>query len=113
MSATGKWSCWRAFPDPREGAYLCAPFGPGVYELRNAQTGELVLFGRSKNLAHRMSSLLPGPYGAGNRDNTAKQEFVLAQLASIEYRTKACSSDAQARMEERELRSTNSYIFPT
>ena len=43
MSAAGRWSPWRAFPDPRERAYLCAPFGPGVYELRNSQTRELVL----------------------------------------------------------------------
>ena len=113
MSATDRWSSWRAFPDPRERAYLCAPFGPGVYELRNAQTGELVLFGSGKNLAYRMASLLPKPYGSGHRSNADKRKFVLAHLASIEYRTKACSSDVEARKEESELPRTNSYIFPT
>ena len=113
MSAEDGWSPWRAFPDPRERAYLCAPFGPGVYELRNSQTEKLVLFGRSKNVARRMTSLLPKQYGAGHRSNTDKQELVLAHLTSIEYRTKACTSETQAKAEERELRTANSYIFPT
>ena len=113
MIAAGRWSPWRAFPDPRERAYLYAPFGPGVYELRHTQTGKLVLFGSGKNLAHRMASLLPKPHGAGHRSNTDKQEFVLTHLTTIEYRTKACTSDTQARKEERKLRITNSYIFQT
>ncbi|MDE0694505.1 MAG: hypothetical protein OXH76_01565 [Boseongicola sp.] len=109
----GTWSSWRAFPDPRNGAYLYAPFGPGVYELRNARTSELVLFGRSKNLAWRMSSLLPRPHGAGSRRNEEKRKYVLAHLAEIECRTKACGSDALAAQEEQGLRMTNSYVFPT
>ena len=109
----GTWSSWRAFPDPRTGAYLYAPFGPGVYELRNARTSELVLFGRSKNLAWRMSSLLPRPHGAGSRRNEEKKKYVLTHLADIEYRTKACGSDVLAAREEQDLRMTNSYIFPT
>ena len=80
----GTWSSWKAFPDPRTGAYLYAPFGPGVYELRNARTSELVLFGRSKNLAWRMSSLLPRPHGAGSRRNEEKKKYVLTHLADIE-----------------------------
>lgn len=30
-----KWSDWKSFPDPRKGGYLNAPFGSGVYQLRN------------------------------------------------------------------------------
>lgn len=111
--SAGTWSSWRAFPDPRKGAYLYAPFDPGVYEFRNARTSELVLFGSSKNVAWRMSSLLPRPYGAGSRRNEEKRKYVLAHLAEIEYRTKACGSDALAAQEEQDLRMTNSYIFPT
>ncbi len=113
MNAAGTWSPWRTFPDPREQAYLYAPFGPGVYELRNSQTGELVLFGRGQNLAYRMTSLLPKPYGAGTRNNADKRKFVLEHLANIEYRTIACTSYTQAKEKERELRTTNDYIFPT
>ena len=29
------WSDWRDFPDPRSFGILVAPFGPGVYEMRN------------------------------------------------------------------------------
>ena len=53
------------FRDPGSFGELSAPFGPGVYELRNRKTGELVLFGMSKNVAYRMSSLLPQPDGGG------------------------------------------------
>ena len=113
MNAWSGWSRWSAFPDPEEGGYLCAPFGPGVYELRNRETGQLVLFGRGKNLAYRMSSLLPAPWGAGNRNNVDKKKHVREHLTRIEYRTKACTSDKQSRDEERVLRTRNSYIFPT
>ncbi len=102
-----------AFPDPGKGEYLSAPFGTGVYELRNRQTGELALFGSGKNLAYRMSSLLPAPFGAGTRNNTDKREYVRTHLANIEYRTKACLSNEEAKDEERDLRYENNYIFQT
>lgn len=106
-----RWSKWRPFPDPRRGGVLVAPIGPGVYELRNAVTGELVLFGRSKHCAHRMSSLLPD--GPGTRNNTAKRRYVERHLASIEYRTLACASVAESVEVERELRRRGSYRFST
>ena len=107
MNAWSGWSRWSAFPDPEEGGYLCAHFGPGVYELRNRETGQLVLFGRGKNLAYRMSSLLPAPWGAGNRNNVDKRKYVREHLTRIEYRTKACTSDKQSWDEERVLRTRN------
>lgn len=70
------WSEWRPFPDPRQGDYLYAPFGPGVYELRHRTSGEVILFGQSGNVAHRMTSLLPRPLGQGHRSNRAKQDYV-------------------------------------
>ena len=108
-----RWSRWRPFPDPRLGACLSAPFGPGVYELRNGASGELVLFGRSKNVARRMSSLLPRPFGAGTRDNAGKRDHVLKHLADMEYRTKACTDERAALTEERKLRAANTYRFGT
>lgn len=35
------WSDWKSFPDPRKGEYLIAPFGSGVYQLRNTKVDPL------------------------------------------------------------------------
>lgn len=48
------WSKWMKFPDPQKGDYLNAPFGYGLYQLRNIATDEFVLFGVGKNCAYRM-----------------------------------------------------------
>ena len=112
MAAT-KWTHWLRFPDPEAGGYLSAPFGPGVYELRNRKTGELVLVGKSKNVASRMSSLLPRPHGTGTRNNARKREYVRKHLDCLEYRTKACGSAHEAESVEREKRNTGNYLFPT
>lgn len=89
-----RWSKWRPFPDPRRGGVLVSPIGPGVYELRNAATGELVLFGRCDYCASRMSSPLPG--GGGTRKNTKKRKYVRRHLNDIEYRTRACASHQES-----------------
>ncbi len=90
---------------------MVAPLGPGVYELRNSATSELVLFGYSKNVASRMSSLLPPPYGTGNRNNREKKEYVLEHLVDMEYRTRACPDKKTAQKEEQNLRARNYYLF--
>ena len=36
------WSDWKSFPDPRKGEYLIAPFGSGVYQLRNTKVDKYV-----------------------------------------------------------------------
>jgi len=109
-----RWSRWQAFPDPGSGGILTAPFGPGVYELRNRETGERVLFGRSGNVAHRMSSLLPRPLGTGTRNNMGKRAYVRDHLGCIDYRTKPCADNATAVREEGQLRANrHGYLFPT
>src|SRR4051794_16385067 len=95
-SVMSKWSVWRSFPDPREGGYLNAPFGPGVYQIRNRLTAEMVLFGRGANCAARMTSLLPKPLGTGTRNNTAKRDYVLSHLKDLEYRCFPCTSSRHA-----------------
>lgn len=106
-----KWSEWKPFPNPLQGGLLAAPFGPGVYELRKLSTGEKVLFGVGRRCASRMSSLLPD--GGGTRNNTKKRAFVLANIADVEYRTRACSTEAEMLDCERELRRTGDYLFGT
>ena len=110
---TMKWTAWHPFPNPEEGGYLSAPFGPGVYELRNHRAGKRVLVGASKNVAYRMTSLLPSPLGAGNRNNRDKPEYVQRHLSDIEYRTRACIDEIEARKKERNMRKKHCYIFRT
>lgn len=106
------WSEWRKFPDPRNGDYLYAPFGSGVYQLKNTKTGEFVLFGKSKHLAKRMTSLLPPPYGAGTRNNENKRVYVLKHLNDIVYRTIALDDNGSHEL-ERYLKGLNIHIFNT
>ena len=101
-------------PGPEKFGELTAPFGPGGYELRNRKSKELVLFGRSKNLAHRMYSLLPKPFGVLGRSNEKKKMYVFRNLNDIGYRTKASKSDKEAKQEERFLLARkHNYIFQT
>ena len=90
------WSEWRLFPDPRTGDVLTAPIGPGCYELKLRSNGELILFGMAGNVATRISSLLPKPFGCGTRNNSAKRDFVFEALGDIEYRTVATISRFEA-----------------
>jgi hypothetical protein len=107
-----RWSKWRPFPNPKLGEYLTAPFGPGVYELRNNKTGQLVLFGQGKNVANRMTSLFPKPVGAGTRNNSDKSRYIQRNLSNIEYRTYPCAARAQAVEFERSLKTNkNAYKF--
>ena len=109
-----RWSAWRAFPDPEDGGLLHAPFGAGVYQLRNRKTGEMVLFGESKNVATRMPTLLPPPLGAGGgqRSNEKKKQYVQRYRSNIDYRTKACADKSSAVAEERTF-SKKDYMFRT
>lgn len=108
-----EWTEWMPFPNPLKNGFLIAPFGPGVYDLRNKQTDDLVLFGIGENCAYRMSSLLPEPLGCGTRNNAKKREYVLEHLEHIEYRCLPCEDIGTAEEEERKLRNNNDYLFST
>lgn len=107
------WSEWRLFPNPEEKEYLYAPLGAGVYQLRNKRTGLYVLFGTGGNLAYRMSSLLPKPYGKGTRRNEKKREYVWEHINELEYRTIAFTSEENAKSFESFVKSKEDYIFNT
>jgi hypothetical protein len=107
-----EWSKWHNFPDPREGEYLYAPFGPGVYQLRRISTHEYITPGSGGNVAHRMSSLLPAPLGCGIRRNEDKRSYVLKYLDDVEYQTLACASKEEAKEKEDELKRNHQYVYP-
>lgn len=104
------WSKWEKFPNPLQGEYLNAPIGPGVYQLRDKQTGEFILFGKSKNVAHRMTSLLPN--GSGTRKNTKKSDYVGKDPNSVEYRTIAFVTEQETTEFETYVKHQQTYIFP-
>ena len=106
-----RWSKWHPFPDPRRNGILCAPFGPGVYELRRSDTKQLVLRGKGKNCAYRMTSLLPAPYGQGTRMNKDKRDYVLKHIDSIEYRYFPFTTDEGAQELEKKLNNVNPCLF--
>ena len=111
LNVIGTWSDWRPFPDPTKGEILIAPFGPGCYDLREGN--ERVLCGSGKNVALRMTSLLPKPLGQGTRNNAEKREYVLKHLSHIEYRTVSCKDSDEAKKLEAELRRKGGYGFPS
>ena len=98
------WEEWRPFPDPNSGDYLIAPFGAGVYWLRDTRNGEHIYIGESAQVAQRMTSLLPTPLGHGTRNNAELREFVAENVSHLEYRTTACSSKQEALVLEGQLR---------
>ena len=109
-----EWSAWRQFPDPMAEGYLTAPFGPGVYELRHRFTDGRIYVGESKTVAYRMTSLLPKCQGgAGTRNNSCLRAYVAEHRAGIEYRTRACATDEEAKRLERWMRDTHTYVVPT
>jgi hypothetical protein len=67
------------------------------------------------NVAARMSSLLPAPWGTGTRNNAEKRDYVAAHVGDVEYRTIAIATRDEAKQFERaELKANHeSYLFKT
>lgn len=107
------WSEWLNFPNPRKGEILKAPFGYGVYQLKNLSKGELILFGKGNNCAHRMTSLLPKPFGCGRRNNDLKREYVLENLSSIMYRTISFLNSEDMNRTEKEIKKMKIHKYNT
>ncbi len=85
---TMAWAAWRPFP--LMGARLDAPVGPGVYEVRDANTGETVAFDHSSSLVSDLAKLRPDEekgffhtlFGRRRRDHGGGLEFRVWPAAS-------------------------------
>lgn len=111
-SGLAGWSEWKRFPDPRNAEMLTAPIGPGCYGMRDAT--QLLLFRMSGNVAWRMTSLLPAPFGRGTRNNAAKRAAIFERLGHVEYRTFACATVEDAKTLESAMKARKAdYLFRT
>lgn len=105
------WSDFAAFPSPLQKEYLHAPFGAGVYELKNAKTNELVYVGEGANTAYRMSSLLLESQGAGTRTNSRLRNYIFENINDVHYRTLVCTDKTTAKQIQNKMIATNKYLF--
>jgi hypothetical protein len=90
------WSNWKRFPDANNGGVVEAPIGPGVYEVRRADNGELVAFGHSGNVANSISELKVENRRSGWISMFRRQPVVPASN-NLEYRTFAAASRSEAK----------------
>ena len=89
------WTSWKRFPDAHSGGLVEAPIGPGVYEVRHVDTGEVIAFGHSGSVANSIGELKIN----GKAGLWAKMFHRSASIpvGDLEYRTCATSSKANAR----------------
>ncbi|MBV8791148.1 MAG: hypothetical protein JO237_03760 [Pseudolabrys sp.] len=95
------WSNWKRFPNARTGESVEAPIGPGVYEVRHAETGELIAFGHSGNVANSIADLKVD-HGGGWK-NFFRRETPITFVGNLEYRTCAAASRAEAKITAQRL----------
>jgi hypothetical protein len=88
------WGLWRPFPNHQSGGYIEAPIGPGVYEVRHADTGALIAFGSADSVAQALSKL--------TRPATGLRSLFASKTPAhrsedLEYRTCGASSIGEAK----------------
>lgn len=107
------WSEWKQMPSPEDCRNIVGPTGPGVYQIRNKVSKQLIQFGIGIECQDRMRSLYPKLYGVGTRNNEDKRNHVLNNWQLLEYRTMATVTKAEAALIERELKSKRNHLFNT
>ena len=90
------WSGWKRFPDVQSGDNVEAPMGPGVYEVRDSETGHLIAFGPADNVARALSSLKVNG-GGSPLTRLFRKKPMVSPVADLEYRTCAAASRAEAK----------------
>ncbi len=89
------WGLWRPFPNQESGGSIEAPIGPGVYEVRHTNTGELIAFGPATSVAQALSKVAPRPV-TGLRSLFAGKTPA-HRSGDLEYRTCSASSAVEAK----------------
>lgn len=108
-----EWTLWQPMPQPECCRTIIAPTGPGVYQVRNSKSHQLILFGIGKQCQKRMKSLYPAPYGVGTRNNSDKRDFILKHWSSLEYRTISTATREEAKQIEDQLKALQIHLFNT
>jgi hypothetical protein len=89
------WTSWKSFPDAHSGGLVEAPIGPGVYEVRHVDTGEVIAFGYSSSVANSIGELkINGKAGLFAKMFRSSASIPVGDL---EYRTCATASRSEAK----------------
>ncbi|HLM02319.1 MAG TPA: hypothetical protein VK400_14805 [Pyrinomonadaceae bacterium] len=107
------WTEWQKMPEPKECRKILAPENSGVYQIRNKQTSQLILFGIGKQCQQRMKSLYPTPFGTGKRNNKKKRDYILENWKELEYRTMETISREKAKEVEDSIKAEKIHLFNT
>jgi hypothetical protein len=107
------WSKWQPMPEPEKCRQILGPANSGLYQIRNRQSNELILFGVGKRCQKRMKSLYPKPFGTGTRNNEAKRKYVLENWKVLEYRTMETSTREKAKEIEDTIKAVKNHRFNT
>jgi hypothetical protein len=108
-----KWTEWYRMPESEKCRKILGPKNSGIYQIRNRQTDEFILFGIGKYCQKRMKSLYPAPFGAGKRNNKQKREYVLENWKELEYRTMETGSRLGAKEVEDIIKAEKNHLFNT
>jgi hypothetical protein len=92
------WTAWKRFPDPQRGESIEAPIGPGVYEVRDIASGDLIAFDHTDSVARALASLRKPP------PRTWLFRRRHANGIELEYRTCAATSHSDAKVMVEQLR---------
>ena len=60
-----------------------------------------------------MKSFFPLPYGTGQRNNTAKRQYIMDNWEHLEYRTWETETIDEAKQIEKTIKSLNNHLFNT
>lgn len=108
-----EWSGWQPMPKPENCRTINGPAESGIYQIKDKESNELILFGIGKKCQKRMKSLYPKPFGTGTRNNEAKRKHVLGNWEKLEYRTMKTKTKKEAKTVEDFLKAKNNHHFNT